>query len=367
MLPERLRCAHRALLSLDEFDSDEEWLKATAVALAPIGLTDQVYYTGPGLSDDKSRPRFLVTGAGVDTAFTSRIRSDFKGYAANGDSEFAEEYSTFLHQMLRQNGPAMVHDEPLFDERLRKEMVLHAEAFDGAGILRQLALSVPRTSGESLMIFGYAKGSQPSPESQAFEALQQLLPSWERALRLRQARTSQAHWQVGIDLLPIAIIVVGEYGIAYANRAFEALLISEETRARLANAASAISRRILRQFKEDELLARYGYEHAVACLEGPFRLLARLDPFAESPVVLVSVEQPNALPPHSFLASNYALSVREIEALSLMVGGKSDKDIAFQMSISFHTARQYASAVLRKTAAGRSQLHRSIWSAFLKT
>lgn len=367
MLPERLRQAQKELLSFDMYDTDAAWLSAVAGTLTPLAGTEQVYYTGPTVDHSRKESAFLVAGAGIDDAFKDRISSDFRGYLPNGDSEFAEEYSTFLHQMVRQSGPSMVHDAPLYDEYLRKDMILHAEAFEPAGILRQLALSVPRQTGESLIIFGYADGAQPDQDSETFRDLGALLPVWERALRLKQHHGAQAHWQTGIDLLPTPIVVTGPAGTIYANRAFEILPISFATREHLAVSANAIGQRLLRSLGFDEMSAKAGFECPVQCPEGVFRLMARLDTASSMPVALVTIEQPQTLPPSAFLRSHYRLSPREVEALALMVACRTDKDIARTLDVAFHTARQYSAAVLRKVGAARSNLQHAVWNAYLTT
>lgn len=365
MRSERLRPAQTALLSFDQHESDVAWLGSVARSLTLIAQTEQVYYTGPTIDNQAQSREFLVAGAGIDECFKNRIHSDFQGYRPNGDSEFAEDYSTFLHQTIRKSGPCVIHDAPLFDERKRKEMILHCEAFDPAGILRQLALNVPRTNGESLMIFGYADGAQPDQDSDTFRDLERLLPVWERALRLKQCHGTQAYWQTGIDLLPTPIIVASEAGPVYANRAFELLSLSAQTRSTLAAKASAMAQRLLRALTQDELAARQGFELPVNSPEGMFRLLARLDLLADAPMVLISVEPQSALPPASFLVRSYRLSPRERQALALMIAGHGDKEIERAMGVSFHTARQYTANVLRKVGSSRASLRADIWAAFL--
>ncbi|MEM9862026.1 MAG: helix-turn-helix transcriptional regulator [Myxococcota bacterium] len=359
----------REILSFDRFEATADWVAAIGRRLAPVMRTELAYYVGPNdapaVTGGDSVGAIEVYAPQLDSAFERGIEDDFVGFADAGHSIFSERYSTTLHQLTFAAGPAAIHDEPLFDEANRRSMRLQAEVFDRVGIERQLALSVPQTRGEALLIFGYDGSSVPELGSEAHAALELLLPAYREALALRRAQSNWRELIPAFDALPVATAFVSEADFV-VNRALSAL--APPVQQELLEACQTLGRSLLTAAVQRREPARHGTSYVVSLgARGiDYRLSARLIEGLPKLATLVQVERTQSVPPAEALRRHFSLTSREGEVANLIVQRFSDKEIAARLSIRYHTARQHVARVLAKVGVARDGLEAALWQAFFR-
>ncbi|MEM6898951.1 MAG: helix-turn-helix transcriptional regulator [Pseudomonadota bacterium] len=361
--------ANRALFSFDQYADEQEWLADVCSQLTSGMGTDKVYYVGPAeRNSDSCRSDIVVVGNTLGTTFEDRIYSDFRGFDESGFSRFSEQYSTMVHRLIRAAGPSAVHDEPFYDERVRKGMRLHQEAFEPAGIVRQMAISIPKPRGEELLIFGYNDRDMPDYGSRQHKILETLLPTFVRVAKLRAATAGRFKTADDIDLLPMPALVVDLEGRHFINQAFHSLIETSDAHHNLRDFGVHLSTRLLASSKrEAKRPVAEVYTTTKIEKEGTFEVTARLIESPTHPYMLVQFVRKTLLPPKQFLSRLFNMTSKEINVAELIAQRCADKEIAAALGISLHTARQHASSVLKKTAATRAQLTQKIWSEFLNS
>lgn len=356
----------RRLTSFDQYRSAEEWIGAVGETLAPIMRTDGIYFVGPEL-DHRGPERttgidVLAPSLGED--FVAGIKSDFVGFAPTGHSVFSESYSTMLHRLVHEAGPAVVHDAPLFDETSRRELRLQAEVFDRVDIVRQLAMCVPEPRGEALLIFGYELETVPEPGSDAQVALELLLPAYREALHLRRWQADFGSLVSSFDAIPVPIVLATERSV-WDNRAFHQIEVATNDLDVIRETCLNLAQNLLRAARKPATTPFHGVTYTVNRMVGlaEFRVSARLVEHGAEPMVIAQVDRTQAIPPYSVVHARFALTPSEHAVSELLVRRLSDKEIAARLNVSYHTARQHVASVLAKTRSSRDRLADTLWSA----
>ncbi|MEO1332981.1 MAG: helix-turn-helix transcriptional regulator [Myxococcota bacterium] len=356
----------RRMTSFDQYRSPEDWIEAVGESLAPIMRTDGIYFVGPQLDvrapESSTGIEVLAPSLGED--FVAGIKSDFVGFAPTGHSVFSESYSTMLHRLVHEAGPAVVHDAPLFDEASRRELRLQTEVFDRVDIVRQLALCVPELRGEALLIFGYELQSVPEPGSDAQVALELLLPAYREALHLRRWQADFGSLVSSFDALPVPIVLVTERSI-WDNHVFRRLEVTSDELDEIRGTCVNLAQSLLRAARKPTKNPLHGVTYTVSRMVGPaeFRVSARLVEHGTEPMVIAQIDRTQAVPPYSVVHARFALTPSEHAVSELLVRRLSDKEIAARLNVSYHTARQHVASVLKKTGSSRDRLAATLWCA----
>lgn len=308
--------------------------------------------------------------------FEAGIKSDFQKFAPTGHSVFSEDYSTFLHRQLYQLGPCAVHDQPLFDERARRELRLQVEVFDKVPFMRQMALSVPMEQGETLLIFGYSEKDVPEYGTPRHSCLELVLPAFEHAVRLRKTQGAHNSLLEAFDSFSSPMMVTDGQN-EWANKSFDVLSRRLKSHMELRTIARSIASMLLDSSSErtahfqsqfqGEFQGQFqgqfqgAYSCAIPCGSSLLRLTARLSHAGERTRAIIQLDDVIHLPPFDVVRRKVGLTRKEYEIAELVVLRLSDKEIAASQANSVHTVRQHVATILAKAGTSRARLAETLW------
>ena len=349
----------RAMLSLDSIDVLDDWLASALPALTELMGTDSLFLVESEIVNTVGKdptaeaapsPGIVVKSPTLDSTFTEYIKNYFVGYDSEGNSLYADDYSTLQHKLVRQHGKLAIHDELLYDPHQWRGRPLYSECYQKTNIERQMALSVPLPQGESMLIFGYHEANLPAMGDERHQLLNLLLPAFEGNVYFRQRLLSmKTDWTDRIDRVEEALAIFSTDGKEYyRNRTLLRLLATEPQ----ADALLGALRHFVTQLQAI-VAPRPGSSVATTrditignqhyCLRG------YLDRFLlPVPTLMISIERVSVLPSPSLLHSYFGLTNREVEITQLLVQGFTDREIAEKLFISLHTAHRHSESILRK-------------------
>lgn len=352
---QKISRAQRELVSLD-FDTDpERWSENVALALRDILGTENIYLIEPedvlpDNSEASDRLRVYSPLSGTDLA--GGIAGHFSTYDDAGFSVFKEDYSTFLHRIVRCAGARAIHDAPLYSREHQESSLLHQEILGPAGIHRQMALSTPLIRGEAMLIAGFAHEAFPEHDGEQHQAFSLLLPAFEAAVRFRlKMKNAERNVHETLEKTGESFAIVTRDGaLRYCSRTLRRTFAISRDEAALkdaiVNCAMAITALMRPRGTLDELPE---FSRAVAVSDMRLHLHAHpVRSVSGAPEVLVLVRSRSVASRVKVLGPEFNLTDREIQVAGLLASGYRDKEIARQLSISPNTARRHCEAILRK-------------------
>lgn len=343
----RLLRAQEALLSPTvKPATSEEWqLRANRAVRAFLGADHSVFAIP---RNDGSLPPMITDD--TDPAMPDRLYEYIEGW----ESPHYQSTDPWLEVAIRrrlESGLGGYHLDELLDPEQQAASAAIQEVFVPAGMSAMLGLSLPLPDGEATQFFGFEDLDNPGCGERGLRKLRLLVPAFGAGVRTYRQRLGRGEEIAAtLDHLDEPLALYGSGGrLLHRNRALEEILADEEQpeaiKLAIDELAEAFVARRRGPVRAQERVPT-SVEERVETAAGDRRILAT---YGVGGRVLVQMEGGGPrLPEPEVLTESHDLTPREAEVALLLARGASDRAVARELGISWHTARAHVRNVLGK-------------------
>lgn len=352
---DRLRAAQEALLSPLSNPSPREWqLRCNEATRAYLGAEHSAFSVpSPGAAPLPVAGSALPPVYSNDTPVTFEERVHEVMVAC-----FSSDLDPYLTRAVRrrlERGPGAYHLDELLTPQQQDRSVAVQEVFRPAGMPYMVGLSLPLPEGEATQWLGFEHRDAAGYSEEGLQKLWLLVPAFVRGVEMvRAAMDRDRSLLTHFDLLQQPVAVYDIRGRRkHRNRALETVLAEEPEAERVGAVIDSLAKTFRDRHHgparaQDPL--RVEVETRIETRAGSYALWGGYGPAdpAGEPSILIQLESLRRVPQPETIEERYGLTPREAAVALLLAEGYSDKAVAKELDISWHTARTHAKRVLGK-------------------
>lgn len=353
---DRLRAAQEALLSPLSAPGPREWqLRCNEATRAYLGAEHSAFSVpSPGAAP------LPVAGSALPPVYSDDTPDIFEDRVHEVIAAcFSSDWDPYLVQAVTrrlERGPGAYHLDELMTPRQQERSAAVQEVFRPAGMPCMVGLSLPLPEGEATQWLGFEHRDAAGYSEEGLQKLWLLVPAFVRGVEMiRGSMDRDTSLLAHFDRLrqPVAL-----YDIRgrrkHRNRALETVLAEEPEAERVGAVMDSLAKTFRDRHHgpyraQDPLRAEV--ERCIETRARSYTLWGGYGPAdaAGEPSILIQLEAPEqVLPRPKTIGERYGLTPRETAVAMLLAEGYSDKAVARELDISWHTARTHAKRVLGK-------------------
>lgn len=343
----RLLRAQDALLApVAKPGGDEQWeLRANRAVREFLGADHSVFAI-PGEED--ALPPMITND--TDPSMPDRLYRYVEGWESTHYAATDPWLEVAIRRRL-EGGLGGYHLDELLDPEQQAASAAIQDVFVPAGMSAMMGLSLPLPDGEATQFFGFEDPGDPGYGERGLRKLRLLVPAFGAGVRAHlQRRRRGLDIAATLDRLdqPAGLYDAGGR-LLHRNRALEEALADEPEPELIARTMDELAETFAAR-RRDPAPARErlpaSVETSVETASGARRIWATC---AARGRVLVRLEEIGPrLPDPEVLVESHDLTPREAEVALLLARGASDRALARELEISWHTARVHVRNVLGK-------------------
>lgn len=352
----RLMEAQRLLLSPLAEPGIEQWqLRCNEATRAYLGAEHSAFsIPAPGDAPLPEAGDALPPVCSSDTpdTFEERVHQAVAAcFGTDWDPHLAQAVTRRL-----QRGPGAYHLDELMSPQQQDRSAAVQDVFRPAGMPCMVGLSLPLPQGEATQWLGFEHRGAAGYSEEGLRKLWLLVPAFVRGVEMVRASTDRdSSLLTHLDLLrqPVALYDI-RGRLRHRNRALEAVLAGEPEAERVGAAMDSLATTFGDRYHgparaQDPLPAEV--ERQIETRARSYALWGGYGPTdaAGEHSILVQLESLGpVLPQPEAIEERYGLTPREAAVALLLAEGYSDKAVAKDLGISWHTARTHAKNVFAK-------------------
>jgi DNA-binding CsgD family transcriptional regulator/PAS domain-containing protein len=360
---ERLAHAQDVLRAPIDASDPEPWVRAATAAVREVAACDHtLFFLPPPLRFPVTPPRRppLVWSSDTDPAVPTAYEAALAGGGPAPHGWMPPLLDETREGRERRGG--VFHERDLTPRETIENAAFYREVLHPHGLRHLMGLSVDGADGqEYAVVVAYERADAPGFCEETLLRLRLLHPAFEASVRTRtrphaEMEVREAAFAATVDALDLAVLVVAPDGHEiHWNAALDRLLKTEPEAERVLTAVQRWARALFQNSRRDD--GRPVPLVALPCVVHTQRRDYRIGGVQLGPTVLgregvlVTVERTGLpLPEPSALSERFGLTPREAEVALHLARGRTDRDIAAALTISYSTARRHAERALQKLA-----------------
>ena len=348
---EQFRSAQEAFLSPIVSKNSRHWQLRSNRAVRRFVGADHSGFILPTHREDLAS----VVTDDIDPSFPDRLLEYLRG--SNGP--YYDVADPYVEQAVRarvDGGPDGYHLDELLTLEQQAKSELIQTVFVPAGLPAMIGLSYPLPEGEATQFLGFESRNADGYKERGLQKLRLLIPAFIAGVRTyRRWMEGRKRFLSMLDELdqPLALYDV-EGSRVHQNPPLESLLGAEPFADRLEEVLDELARaaaHLGRASKTGQSRIHRSLERRVEGRRVSYRLSALYGPGGpkQKRRILVQIQAlGRPLPSPASVSHQHGLTPREATVALLLAGGLSDKAIARQLDISWHTVRTHVRNILRK-------------------
>lgn len=357
---ERLVLAQEALRAPFDFAAPERWVRAATAAVRDVAACDHTLFFLPFPQPNGPAGRIpFVWSSDTDPAVPSAYEAAFRG-VHSGHDEWTDPLLSKTRGVRRRAGGGVFHERDLSSREVVERSAFYQEVLHPHGVrhLMGIAVSGPDNQ-EYAVVVAYERDDAPGFCEDTLLRLRLLYPAFEGGVRTctrlhDEMAAREASFTSTVDALDLpALLTDSEGRETHRNDALLRLLATEPEARRVLAAARARARALFQPPHQSagKPSPSGALPHTVHTQRRDYRLGGvRLGPtLLGREGALITVERTGLpLPDMAALSERFGLTPREAEVALHLARGRTDRQVAAALTISYSTARRHAERTLQK-------------------
>lgn len=356
---ERLALAQDALRAPFDARAPGPWIRAATAAVRDVAACDHTLFFLPFPSARPASQDHFVWSSDTDPAVPLAYEAAFTGAGAD-EPAWADPLLNESRNARRQAGGGVFHERDLSPRETVESSAFYRDVLHPHGVRHLMGLAVDGADGqEYAVVVAYERSDAPGFCEETLLRLRLLYPAFEACVHTRtrlhaEMEGREAAFASTVDALDLAVLLVDPDGRElHRNGALDRLLGTEPEARRVLGAVRAWARALLRS--EQRQSRRVEPPATRPCFVRTQRRNYRIGGVRLGTTLFgrdgafVTVERVGLpLPEADALSERFGLTPREAEVALHLARGRTDREIAAALTVSYATARRHAERALQK-------------------